>query len=110
MKREDFFQAKAGNNVELGDAGRQLFPEPLQHGAFAGAVKLVDRGGETGADAGDIGQPPACHQRVEIGVEAFQRLGGAFVGARLERIVAFDLEESADLPKLSGDKKPVLHE
>lgn len=52
----------------------------------------------------------AQHRRAEVRVQPFQRLGGPLVGARFERILAFDLKEFADLPELSGDEKPILHE
>ena len=109
MESGYFFQAEARNNTEFDNAGRQLLAQLLQHGAPAGAVKLFDGSSKTGADRADFREAPILHEHVEVAVECLQGCSGAFVSPGLKRIVAFNLQESPDLPQRSGDGKPIIH-
>jgi hypothetical protein len=71
-------------------------------------VELGNAGGESGANALELGEPALGHEALEGSVvEALEDAPAARVGSRLERRLAGEVEEAAHLSQCPGDAQPV---
>ena len=94
----DLGDTESGNSHQVEEAGRHSLAELIEIGGLPGFDQLADDAERSGSDAGRLRQLAGADQRAEvIGVEAHERACRAGVCPRLELLLAFYLEERADL-------------
>jgi len=88
---------------ELDEARRDLRAKPLEIGHPAGRDELGDLVRDRLADARDLRRVAGPIGRDEVDRAPADRVGGTVVGDRLERELALDLEDVADLVEDAGE-------
>ncbi len=107
VERGDPRDAEPRDLAQLDHAGRQRGAEPIELLAPPRQMELADRPGQRRADTGELGQPAVGHERRQIRSQRLERPGAALVRAGLERILALELQQEADLAQGVGDRQAV---
>src|SRR5205814_1488122 len=95
----DGFRAEPGNIEQLDEAGRNLGPQPFEHGHPARRHELADLVADRLADTADLGRIAGTIGGDEIDRTPADGIRCPVIGNRLERDLALDLEDVADLMK-----------
>jgi len=97
VHRFDLLGAEAGDLQHLDQAGRDRGLQFLVVGQFASSHQLGDFLLDAITDALDFGEAVFGDQFIERFGQVFQRPRGVSIGPRLERILALEFEQRADL-------------
>ena len=99
----DGLRAEAGDPEQLHERRRDLGAKPLEIGHPAGRDELADLVADRPPDAGDLRRAAGAVRGDEVDRAPPDRVRGAVVGDRLERDLALDLEDVADLVEDPGE-------
>ena len=103
MQRLDLLRTEPGNLEHLQQARRDGRLEFLVIGQLSGRCEFGDLFLQRLADALDLAQPVLRDDFVERLVQGFERARRIGIGARLERVLALEFEQHANLGEHSGD-------
>ena len=103
VKGFDLFRAETRNREQFQDGRRKFRAQLLQIFQRTSGGELFDLERDAFADAGNFSQRFFILQVRDVSTKCFDRARGVDVRSNLERILAFQFEQRADVLQNSGD-------